>query len=254
MNAEYIHNDLVNMVARDSVATQSIVDLNMTLFNKVEALEIEQKRLLELLRPVTDRLSHCEIELFYLKNENHLLRQKVALTEDASKTMYLRLEGLSEQYNSNSPHHVAICLSKSGVQCGTQDLDHVKRIGKFQEGRVRPILVRFIKEGKRNSILYNRVNINKNKARDEPFLWVNDDVSEETRQNRKAVRDVAALPNLQGCNGVKVHGDGVIINDNKYKHSELDLLPPKLSLSKAKSREEPTGIYFQGELSPFSNH
>lgn len=254
MNAEYIHNDLMNMVAGDSVATQSVVDLNMTLFNKLEALEIEHKNLLDSFRPIVDRLSHCEKELFFLKNENHLLQQKVALTEDISKTMYLRLEGLSEQYNNNLPQQVAICLSKTGVQCSTQDFDHVKRIGKYKEGGVRPIRVRFNKEGKRNTILYNRVNINKNKAREDPFLWLNDDVSDETRHNRKAVRDVAALAQTQGCKAIKVHGDGIIIDNNKYKHSDLDLLPPKLSLTKAKSRDESTGIYFQGKYSPFSNH
>lgn len=101
----------------------------------------------------------------------------------------------------------------------------------------------------------NHLNINKNKPRDEPFLWVNDDVSDETRQNRKAVRDVAALAKVQGCSAtIKVHGDGIIVDSNKYKHSDLDLLPPKLSLANAKSRVEDTGIYFQGEWSPFSNY
>lgn len=128
--------------------------------------------------------------------------------------------------------------------CNTTDFDYVKRIGKYRENSVRPILVRFNKEGKRNSILYNRVTINKNKARDQPLLWVNDGVSDETRQNRKAVRDVATLANLQGCSAIKVHGDGIIISDNKYKHSDLDLLPPNLSLAKAKSREEETAHLF----------
>lgn len=138
MNAEYIHNDIVNMLAGDRVAIQSMVDLNMTLFNKIEALEIAHKNVLDSIHPIVDRLSICESELKYQKHENDLLRHKIATTEDATKTMYLRLEGLSEQHNSNLPHHVALCLSKTGVVCNTSDIDYVKRIGKYKENSVRP--------------------------------------------------------------------------------------------------------------------
>lgn len=128
-----------------------------------------------------------------------------------------------------------------------------KRLGKQKQGEPRPILIRFNKEGKRNSILYNRANINKNKKANAPLLWINDDVSEETRRHRKAVRDIATLANQLGTASVKVHGDGLILNNNKYKHEDLDLLPTELSIAKAKSRVEETGIYFQGPSSPFSN-
>lgn len=85
------------------------------------------------------------------------------------------------------------------------------------------------------------------------MIWVNDDVSEETRAHRKTVRDVAALAKHLGNNNIKVHGDGLVIGPNKYRHDKLDLLPPNLSVSKAKLRDEDTGIYFQGENSPYSN-
>lgn len=97
MNAEYIYNDLINMIAGNKEATKSIVDLNMTLFNKIEALEIEHKNIHSSLQPLIERLSSYERELSYLKHDKHLLRQKLALTEDTTKTMYLRLEGLGEQ-------------------------------------------------------------------------------------------------------------------------------------------------------------
>lgn len=147
LNTEYIHNDLINMIAGDREATQSIVDLNMTLFNKVEALEIEQKNLLSSLNLTIDKLAHYERDLSYIRNENDLLRCKLALTEDATRMMYLRPEGLREKHNNNLPQQVALSLSKMGVLCNIADLDYVKRIGKYRENFVRPILIRFIKEG-----------------------------------------------------------------------------------------------------------
>lgn len=189
----------------------------------------------------------------YLATENETLRYNLALTQDATRTMYLRMEGLNEDQNGNLPLNVANILSKTGVTCTVTDIDFVKRVGKLKEGRTRPVLILFLKEGKRNSILYNRDNINKNKQRNEPLIWLNDDVSEETRAKRKTVRDIAAMAKQQGNNNLKIHGDGLIVGTTKYRHDELDLLPPNLSIVKAKSRDEETGIYFQGEQSPFSN-
>lgn len=43
------------------------------------------------------------------------------------------------------------------------------------------------------------------------------------------------------------------MNNTKYKHNELDLLPPNLAVAKAKTRETDSEIFFQGEHSPLSN-
>lgn len=163
--------------------------------------------------------------------------------------MNLRLEGLSESLNNNLPNHVAQTLSKTGIIGELTDIDYVKRIGKFKEATTRPILVRFLREGKRNSVFYNRANINKNRARGDPLLWLNDNISDKTRRNRKTVRDIATLAKQVGTN-VKVHDDGIIVDNNKFRHQDLDLLPPKISVAKAKSREESTRIYFQGDRVP----
>lgn len=253
LDGEIIFNDLTNLISGDTDAIQSVVDLFITLFNKIQAHEIEAENTAQIILETNQKLAAIDTELRYTKNENETMRHKLSLTDDATRTMYLRLEGLSEENNANLPLKVANSLSKTGVTCTVTDIDYVRRVGKYKEGEARPILVRFVREGKRNSILYNRANINKNKQRNDPLMWVNDDVSEETRRNRKSVRDIATLAKQTGITGLKIHGDGIILNNNKYKHDELDLLPPSLSLQKAKSREEENDIYFQGEESPFSN-
>lgn len=253
INGDLILNDLKGMSVGDNEAYRNIVDLFLMLNSKIVAQQIELENLVMVNNATQDRLKTMGSELNYLTTENEILNHKIAMTHDMARTMYLRLEGLSEKLNDNLPLNVANTLAKTGVTCTTADLDYVKRVGKFREGLTRPVLIRFLKEGKRNSILFNRNNINKNKAQNDPLIWLNDDVSEETRAHRKTVRDIAALAKHLGNDSVKVHGDGVIVGSNKYRHDELDLLPPNLSVTKAKSRDEDTGIYFQGEQSPYSN-
>lgn len=196
-------------------------------------------------------MAGAESEISNLKRENQQLRYKLATIEDATKTLYLRIEGVSEQNNENLTNKIAETLSLTGVQCLSTDIDHAYRLGKYKAGQTRPIIVRFIKEGTRNSFLYNRFNLNKNDA--SKTIWINDDVSDETRIHRKTARDVAALARFSGVKSVKVHSDGVIIDSTKYKHADFDLLPLNLSVSKAKTRDEGDDIYFQGEESPLSN-
>lgn len=253
INSDLILNDLVGMTAGDRDAYKNIVDLFLMLNSKIVAQQIELENLVLENNAAQAKVKLVERELSYIAIENEILNHKIAMMQDMARTMYLCLEGLKEKSNSNLPLHVANTLSKTGVTCTVADLDYVKRIGKYKEGQTRPVLIRFLKEGKRNSILFNRNNINKNKSQNDPLIWLNDDVSEETRAHRKTVREVAALAKHLGNDNIKVHGDGLIVGSTKYRHNELDLLPPNLSVTKAKSRDEDTGIYFQGEQSPYSN-
>lgn len=248
---ESIHSDYENFLSGDKNALKNLVDLNITLFDKIGALEIEARSLAHQIKPLLTRAAESECEINFLKHENIDLKHKIALLEDATKLMYLRVEGLSEFPNETLPTRIATVLSGTGIMCNVQDLDFVRRIGAYKEGFTRPVLVKFIKESKRNAILYNRNVLNMNKTSN--FIWINDDTSDETRRNRKTARDVAALAKLSGNENVKIHGDGIIVNGTKFKHTDMDLLPPEISVDKAKTRESEDDIYFQGEHSPLSN-
>lgn len=200
-----------------------------------------------------ERLNVLEIELIHLQNENSALRFKLAQTEDATKQMYLRVEGLAENSNESLITQVVAAFSKTGVSCAQEDIDFVRRVGKYQDGYNRPVLARLMKEAKRNEILYARNNVNKNLPPGSSLLWINDDVSEETRRMRKTIRDIATLAKINGDEGIRVHSDGLIYGDDKYRLNDLDLLPSNISVDKAKSRTSDDDIYFQGEHSPFSN-
>lgn len=246
---QIVHSDFAGMVKGDQKALANIVELNLFLLNKIE--EYEARFISnETYSFYAKRISDLEYEIRMLSEDNILLKQKLAQNEDNSRLMYLRIEGLPEARNENIITNVATTLSRTGIQCNASDIDYARRIGKFKSGSIRPVMVRFFSESKRNSILYNRANLNKDA---EKLIWINDEVSDLTRRNRKITRDVATLAKQQGVDNVRVHGDGVVIDGRKYKHCDLDLLPEELSVDKAKTRVESEDVYFQSENSFLSN-
>lgn len=112
------------------------------------------------------------------------------------------------------------------------------------------MLVKFLRESKRNLILYNRANLNRNTN---SIIWINDDVSDLTRRQRKTVRDISTYAKSIGQTDLKVHGDGLVVGNGKFKHQDLDLLPPHLSIANAKQPSNESDLYFQSEYSPLSN-
>lgn len=237
----------------DDAAISNLADMYTYFYSSITSLELKIESSCS--QNLGARLNKLERELEYINYENSQLKFHLASIEDATKYMNLRIEGMNEHNNNNLLNQAAKVLSKTGIQCHPSDLDYARRIGKFRTGYNRPVLVRFMRESKRNSILYARNNINKKRAPNSkaPLLWVNDDVSDVTRRNRKNVRDIATLAKQQGDDSIRIHGDGLVVGDGKFRHRDLDLLPVNLALERAKTREESEEIFFQGELSPLSN-
>lgn len=171
-----IFSDYQNFLAGDKEALKNLVDLNITLFDKIGAVEIEFTSISHQLSPTLDRLAEAENEIAFLKHENQSLRYKLSLIEDSAKIMYLKIEGVSEFLNENLNTRVATILSGTGTLITTNDIDYTRRIGSYRDGHNRPILVKFLKEAKRNAVLYNRQNLNANKTSN--FVWINDDISD----------------------------------------------------------------------------
>lgn len=185
-----------------------------------------------------------------MQQENTLIKQQVALVDDASRILSLRVEGLLENNGENLITYVASTLSRTGISCSIDDIDYVKRVGRHKQGTIRWVLVKFLRESKQNLILYNRANLNRNTN---SLIWINDDVSDLTRRQRKTVHDIATYAKSICQTDLKVHGDGLVVGNGKYKHQDLDLLPPHLSIANAKQPSNESDLYFQSEYSPLSN-
>lgn len=235
--ASELKSDYTKLITGDVSAIAKLTDLNIYFLEKLAHLEntISQR----LLTDFRKKIVNLERDIGYLNRENYDLRQKIALVEDSSKILYLRLEGLHENDQMNLFDLVATTLALTGVCCSASDLDSVYRIGKPKPDGPRPIIIRFVKQSKRDAILYNRINLNKNSEGASP-LWLNDEVSDITNRNRKTVRDVAENAKNLGFNDIKIHGDGLIIGTAKIKHQDLDLLPPLLTVACAKTIQTET--------------
>lgn len=247
---ETISSDINEFIAGSELGLNRLIEMNLALFERVKALENDLERVCSLLQARNGKIDLLHQELDLLKHENDMLVLKIASVDDSTRATNLRVEGVVESQNENLKKEIAECLSKSGVTCNVGDIDFARRIGKYKQGQNRPVLVRLQREGLRHAILINKAKISQNSP---TSIWVNDDVSDVTRSLRKKVRDVVYLAKQNGISDIKIHSDGVIIDNKKYHHSDLDLLPPNISVSKAKSREEEDDIFFQGEESPFSN-
>lgn len=244
----------LNLSKGDKQSCSKLADMNLFLLDKISNLEnLLTQRLLTDFRV---RITNLEREVGFLTQENWDLRQRLAIVDDSTKTMFLRLEGLQENDQQPLINYVAETLAKIGISCSPDDLDSVRSLGKHKPSASRPILIKFNRLAKRDAIFFNRANINGNDpqhSQNPNLLWINDEVSDLTRHNRKSVRDVANLANQIGIPDVKIHGDGLIIGNTKYKHTDLDLLPPLLTVACAKTIHLDQHIYFQSEYSPFSN-
>lgn len=242
-------NDFMKFLESCPQALEKIVDLNIFYLDKIAQLESNLTQ--RLLTDFRKRLDGLEREVNFLRQENLSLRHLTASIEDATKILYLRLEGLPESDSTNLSTLVINALSRTGVSCTSADLDMVRRIGKHNPNFIRPVLIRFNKQSKRDAFLFNRFNLNTN--HEEYPLWINDDVSDFTRRNRKVAKGVALQATSLGIENVKLHSDGIIIGDSKFKLQDLDLLPPLLTAASSKTLHFEDDIYFQSELSPLSN-
>lgn len=252
-----IAQDLTDFLKGDRVAKNNLLDLFTTVFDRIGALEAKLEDQNVLIADQSEILDSMATKNRVLGRENELIKEEItvlrgyfATNEDATKLLYLRVEGIAEDNNSSLLSHVAQVLSDTGVICPEHEIDYVRRLGKFRAGKVRPVIVRFVREGMRNQVFFNRYNLNKGRRSQ---IWISDEVSDGTRRMRKVTRDVATLAKSKGHKNIKIHSDGIVYNNNKIRHTALDLLPADISVFKAKSRCDNEDLFFQSEVSPLSN-
>ena len=116
--------------------------------------------------------------------------------------------------------------------------------------RTRSIMVSFTDVRTRNAFYYARTKLKANEQL--KGIYLNDDVTLETKRARDDLRSVANLARAAGAN-VRVHDDGVVLNGTKYRLFETESLPDEFALSKAKTVHSENGIFFHSDSSFLSN-
>ena len=209
-------------------------------------------------------LQICKHDLMRTQEANHQLAERINDLENRSKIYNLRVDGKIEDESENLMAYMTGLIEYLGVEgvIGT-DIEAISRIGRKASGRhdpqhgarqkhlqVKPrtIMVTFHSVHARNAVFYARTKLNKS----DRFLgiYLNDDVTLGTRKKRDEFRSVATLARTMGSD-VRVHGDGIIIDGQKFRHN--DILPEKYSLAKSKTVEILGELYFHSEHSFLSN-
>lgn len=137
-----IESDLRDFISGSERGLASLVDMNMALFQRLKALEMEHFNLMNEFAARGRKIDGLCHQINAVEHENGLLLLKIAMVDDTTRLLNLRVDGVEETQNENIKQTIADCLSKSGVTCNVGDIDYARRQGKYKQGQNRPILVR----------------------------------------------------------------------------------------------------------------
>lgn len=260
------HTDMDSMLARLLARMEAMEDQNA---NKIEAENKHRREMSEEMGRISEfmeenrrawgvhkrKLAITERQLVTALEVNRRLETKINQMDNKMRICNIRIDGKAEDENENLAGFVLDLSRQIGASHITPvDVISTYRMGKKVQGRgngrPRTVMVTFASERVRNQFYYARSKL-RNTDRYKG-VYLNDDVSQLTRKYREEYRSVATLARSQGSM-IRMHDDGVIIDDHKYLHGESHLLPKKCSLAKARTVEINGEIYFASEHSFLSN-
>lgn len=206
------------------------------------------------------RLLVAEHQLCRANERNRRLESQLNTMENRLRVCNVRIEGKAEEDQENLVRFVVDLAKDIGVNLAPNDLASATRLGKrtahnqagvgSRHGRPRTIMVTFYHMAPRNRFYFARSSLrNIDRCRG---IYINDDVTQQTRRQREDYRSVAALAREDGAE-IRVHDDGLLINGHKHLLSEPHSLPAKYSVGKARTIELNDEIYFSSEHSFLSN-
>lgn len=212
----------------------------------VQAKKIDEK---------DDEIARLTHKVQELDRNADAVQIKLADLENETKLQNIRIDGKPEQPDEDLKTFVKELATKVGTMIDDSEIEAVYRIGKSLNGnRPRTIMVKFTAKEPRNRLYYKRMKLNTTK--DETSrnkIWINDDITANTARQREELRSIADLCKEKGETEVKVHTDGIILRNRKFRMDSLTALPSNLSLPCAKTVNRTGHIYFQSQHSVFSN-
>ena len=198
------------------------------------------------------RIQALEHRCEALEDQNKKLNERVNHLENIGKLQNIKIDGINEQHNEDLTQEILKLAGAMGSSCQPTDIDGMYRMGRFQDKqtKLRTIMIRFKTKQARHEFFNARFQL-KNK-KEWSRVWINDDVCDQTRRRREAMRAIAILcrDNQTDC---KLRSDSIIIKGKKYWINELEQIPHPYSLEDAKMRVYNGDLYFQSEYAWPSN-
>ena len=189
-----------------------------------------------------------ELKSRVIKLENRMLESNIImhgihedkweLEENLKEKVYHAISSTVDDFKYSKRIKTARCISIRSIKC----------LGKYKDGRARPVSVCFEKKAHADILLENRTYLPRG-------IFVDREYSNEFEENRWLLKPILRLarsiPDYQGkC---KLVEDTLIIQGIRYNVNMLHLLPAELSGFNASSRSSLNTLGFFGELNPLSN-
>ena len=254
-------NDRLDQVDINTLGIQKRADAAEVTANaryeKLESLLTESK--LKHTQTIRE-LRIVEAKLTASDSTRNKLLERMAYLENGQRMSNILIDGVPERDNENLQQYV-LDLSNHLTNGLTKpaSIVTVYRLGKKHtvnmlgsQGQRRPRTIKVVFSGnqERNTVYYPRANLKGNIQY--KGVFINDDVTIDTKKARDHYRSVANLARSQKCE-VKIHDDGVVIDGHKYRLFESETLPERFSLERAKTVIINDAVYFQSEFSFLSN-
>ena len=170
------------------------------------------------------RIQFLETRCETLENQNKKLNERVNHLENVGKLLNIKIDGIKEKNGEDLTHEILKLAGVMGSNCQATEIDYVFRMGKKQEKQLRPrtIMVKFKSMQARHEFYNARFQLKSKKEWER--VWINDDVSEQTRRRREAMRAITILcrDSRTDC---KLRSDSIIIKGRKYWIDELEQIP-----------------------------
>lgn len=203
------------------------------------------------------RLGMTEQLLAASSSANMTLSRRITQLENKARQNNVMIDGLVEKEGEDILRIVLdvanqICPGKITQESFTA----IYRLGKRMtpnrnlERRPRVVMTCFKDVRTRNMFYFARMRLKDHEQL--RGIYLNDDVTAETKRARDEFRSVANLARSEGA-AVRIHDDGIVLDGTKYRLFEADSLPDKFSLAKAKTVTMAGGVFFHSENSFLSN-
>lgn len=154
-------------------------DTNITL------IEQEERIITKINENIDKKFEHMNKQIEKINQTNDDQEKRITLLEKQIRVRNLIFFGVDEgekSYEELEGKVIAI-ISKLGIKCCRNELEIVRRMGKQNEGKVRPINVTLTTYGKKISIMKN-----KNKF-ENTNIYIKEDFSPRTLEVRKSLQE-----------------------------------------------------------------
>lgn len=206
-------------------------DTNITL------IEQEERIITKINENIDKKFEHMNKQIEKINQTNDDQEKRITLLEKQIRVRNLIFFGVDEgekSYEELEGKVIAI-ISKLGIKCCRNELEIVRRMGKQNEGKVRPINVTLTTYGKKISIMKN-----KNKF-ENTNIYIKEDFSPRTLEVRKSLQEQLQKERSEGkmaylrYDKIVIRGPDHNKQDGLYnsnsKKRELEITPPHQAAS-----------------------